>query len=63
MVDVHNLNSLASVGVVNQSKWPSFTIFACDYLFNKRVRTYLTHNLVIWIYQLFKLDAYVGLHF
>ena len=60
MVGVQNPDSLASVTLVNQSKWPSFTIFAYVYLFNKRVSTYLTHNQVIWIYQLFKLDVYVG---
>ena len=34
-------------GVVNKSTWPSFTIFAYDCLFNKRVSTYLTLNQVI----------------
>ena len=47
MVGVQKPYSLASVGVVNQSKWPSFTIYAYGYLSNKRVSAYLTHNQVI----------------
>ena len=49
-----------ALGVVNQSKWPSFTIYAYDYLFSKRVSIYLNPNQVIWIYQLFKQGVYVG---
>ena len=44
MVVVQNPYSLASVSVVNQSKWPSFTIFAYGCLFNKRASTYLILN-------------------
>ena len=57
---MQNPYSLASVGVVNKSTWPSFTIYDYDCLFNRRVSTYLNLNQVNWIYQLFKLDVCVG---